>query len=177
VTPNSVAPSRWNIRGIQSRVFLLVGLGVLSTITVLGWIAWRSLALFSDRVLQGRETLASAIAVHVDQAVVRELKTLQQVAAAPGTDPQVDDEPAKLAALKSAYLRSELMDRTLIVDERGTPRWQEPPEAPLSAGFAKAVAAAGRECARPGPGRRPPLPVRSDAPLVRRTVRTGRWRD
>jgi signal transduction histidine kinase len=142
VTPNSVAPSRWNIRGIQSRVFLLVGLGVLSTITVLGWIAWRSLALFSDRVLQGRETLASAIAVHVDQAVVRELKTLQQVAAAPGTDPQVDDEPAKLAALKSAYLRSELMDRTLIVDERGTPRWQEPPEAPLSAGFAKAVAAA-----------------------------------
>ncbi len=108
MTPNTVSTRRWNISGIQARVFLLVGLGVLSTIIVLGWIAWRSLALFSDSVLKGRETLAASVAVQVDQAVVRELKTLQQIAAAPGTDPQLDDDAAKLAALKAAYLRSEL---------------------------------------------------------------------
>jgi signal transduction histidine kinase len=142
VTSGAAAPSRWNIRGIQSRVFLLVGLGVLSTIVVLGWIAWRSLTLFSERILQGRETLAAAVAVHVDQAVVREMKALQQVAAAPGTDPQLNDDEAKLSALKSAYLHSELLVRTIIVDDHGAPRWQEPPEMPLPAGFADAVAIA-----------------------------------
>ncbi len=148
MTPPAIAPGRIDIRGIQARVFLLVGLGVLSTILVLGWIAWRSLALFSDRVIQGREAIAATVAVQIDQAVLRELKTLQQVAAAPGTDPQIEDDGAKLAALKGAYLRSELLVRTMIVDDRGTPRWQEPPEASLPGGFGTAAAAA-LESARP----------------------------
>ncbi len=137
---DSPAPRRWNLRGIQARVYLLVGLGVMSCIVGLGWVAWQSLTLFTDRILREREMLASTLAQHVEQAVQRELKTLQQVAAAPGTDPQVDDDGAKLTALRAAYLRAELLQRTFIVDERGVLRWQEPAGPAPPEGLAAAVA-------------------------------------
>jgi signal transduction histidine kinase len=129
----SPSRSRWNVRGIQSRVGLLVVLGVLTSMLVPGWIAWRSLSALTDQILVERESIASAAARHLDNVIAREWSKLQDVATGPGIgSPRQDavDEAQVLAVLRTAYLRAELMHQAYVTDPEGRVRMREPEVAP-----------------------------------------------
>jgi HAMP domain-containing protein len=125
----SPSRSRWNIKGIQSRVGLLVVLGVLTSMLLPGWIAWRSLASLTDQILLERQGIASSATRHLDDVVAREWSKLQDVATGPGIASLHDDaasEAQVLGALRASYLRSELMHQTYVTDAAGQVRLREP---------------------------------------------------
>ena len=118
----------WNMRGIQARVILLVVLGVVASMLVPGWVAWRSVEALTERMLIERETDAAVAAQHLDNVVQREWRRLQEVASAPEL---VSAEGARtltprLEALRRAYLSGEILDRTFITDRAGRVRLAEP---------------------------------------------------
>jgi signal transduction histidine kinase len=121
--------SRWNVRGIQARVGLLVGLGAVVSMLVPGWIAWRSLDTLTGRVLVEREGTAATVARHLEDLVAREWSKLQEVATGPGIVAQRPDEDSAAqvqSGLRAAYLRAEVMHQTYVTDADGRVRWQEP---------------------------------------------------
>ena len=125
----SPSRSRWNTKGIQSRVGLLVVLGVLTSMLVPGWIAWKSLASLADQILLGRLGVATATTGHLDDIVAREWSKLQEVATGPGISSLRDDAESRaqvLSALRTSYLRAELMHETYVTDADGLVRLREP---------------------------------------------------
>jgi signal transduction histidine kinase len=125
----SPSRSRWNIRGIQSRVGLLVVLGVLTSMLLPGWIAWQSLASLADQILLGRLSVAAATTTHLDDIVAREWSKLQEVATGPGISSLHDNDESRaqvLSALRTCYLRAELMHDTYVTDADGRVRLREP---------------------------------------------------
>ena len=125
----SPSRSRWNIRGIQSRVGLLVVLGVLPSMLVPGWIAWRSLTARADQILSERLSVAATVTRHLDNVVAREWSKLQEVATGPGVatlGEHAGDEAQVLSALRGAYLRAEVMHGTYLTDAEGRVRFREP---------------------------------------------------
>jgi signal transduction histidine kinase len=94
-----------------------------------GWIAWRSLASLGDEVLLGRLGVAGAATRHLDDVVAREWSKLQEVATGPGVSSfhaDVEGRVQVLAALRTAYLRAELMHVTYVTDEAGRALLREP---------------------------------------------------
>jgi len=141
--------TRWNIKGIQSRVGLLVVLGVLTSMLVPGWIAWKSLASLAEHVLLGRLSVATATVNHLDDVVAREWSKLQEVATGPGMTSLAEggeSRAAVLSALRTAYLRAEIMHATYVTDADGVAVLLEPE---VAAGSAVTVPGA-REAARAG---------------------------
>jgi len=131
----SPSRSRWNVRGIQARVGLLVVLGVLTSMLIPGWIAWRSLGALTDRILLEREELAGTVARHVVEVIAREWSKLQDVATGPGITavrPDEADEARVLSVLRTSYLRGELMHQAYVTDQDGRVRLQEPEVTPLA---------------------------------------------
>lgn len=123
------AAPRHHVRSIQARVILLVVLGVVAAMLVPGWIAWRSLTALTDRVLIEREANATVTAHHIENVVQRDWRRLQEVAAAPETAGSQDGTPApspRFEALRNAYLKGELLDRSFVTDSDGRIVWQEP---------------------------------------------------
>ena len=124
----SPSRSRWNTKGIQSRVGLLVVLGVLTSMLVPGWIAWKSLASLADQILLGRLGVATAATGHLDDVVAREWSKLQEVATGPGiavacaTMPRA--APRSCRRCGPSYLRAELMHETYVTDADGRVRLQ-----------------------------------------------------
>jgi len=132
----SPSRSRWNIRGIQSRVGLLVVLGVVMSMLVPGWIAWKSLASLADQILLARLSVATATTGHLDDIVAREWSKLQEVATGPGISSLHDDADSRaqiLSALRTSYLRAELMHETYVTDADGRVRLREPAAATADA--------------------------------------------
>jgi signal transduction histidine kinase len=128
--------SRWNVKGIQSRVGLLVVLGVLTSMLLPGWIAWRTLASLADQILLGRQSIAEGAMRHLDDVVAREWGKLQEVATGPGISSLHDNAASQaqvLAALRAAYLRAELMHQTYVTDAEGRVRLTEPEAASAAA--------------------------------------------
>ena len=121
--------SRWNVRGIQARVGLLVGLGAVVSMLVPGWIAWSSLDALRTRVLTEREGTAATVAHQLDDVIAREWSKLQEVATGPGIGVLRPDEESAAqvqGGLRASYLRAELMHQTYVTDTEGRVRWQEP---------------------------------------------------
>jgi signal transduction histidine kinase len=141
--------TRWNIKGIQSRVGLLVVLGVLTSMLVPGWIAWKSLTSLAEHVLLGRLSVATATINHLDDVVAREWSKLQEVATGPGMASLAEggeNRAAVLSALRTTYLRAEIMHATYVTDADGLAVLREPE---VAAGPAVTVPGA-REAARAG---------------------------
>ena len=101
-------------RGLQTRVLLLVGFGMLASLVIMGTASWLSLKSLATQLLAERELLASSVAEHVDHVLQSDLETLQSVSAAPGVN--FDDqnpEPERLA-VGEANLRARLFDRVFL---------------------------------------------------------------
>ncbi len=147
----SPSRSRWNIRGIQSRVGLLVVLGVLTSMLVPGWIAWKSLASLADQILLGRLSVAATAVRHLDSVVAREWSKLQEVATGPGMASFSGDAAGQvqvLSALRAAYLRAEVMHGTYVTDVDGRILFREP-EQPASASLVLPGAREALQAGRP----------------------------
>jgi signal transduction histidine kinase len=111
-------PSRATTRSIQTRVMVLVASGVLTSILVPGWVAWRALDTVTEQALANRQADATLAAHHLEGVLAREWNKLQEVAAAPS--------PGPTDILRSVYFRAELMERTFVTDREGRVTYQEP---------------------------------------------------
>jgi signal transduction histidine kinase len=130
MTPLSLG-SAWTRRGIQTRVMLLVGVGVLASLAILGGAAWYALTAVAERLATGRELLARAVATHLDVVLEDELSILQGIPASPRFDLADGDPAPEDAAVRDAYLRSHLARRVLLVARDGRVLLAEPVGADL----------------------------------------------
>ena len=115
-------------RSIQARVMLLVALGVLVSIFVPGYVAWRALNEVTSRVIADTGNDASLAARHLEEVLNREWNKLQEIATAPAQVILPKGGPFVPPAdiLRSVYFRAELMERTFVTDESGRLAYQEP---------------------------------------------------
>ncbi len=141
MTPLSLG-SAWTRRGIQTRVMLLVGVGVLASLAILGGVAWYALTAVAERLAAGRELLAGAVATHLDVVIEDELSILQGIPASPRFDLADQDPQPEDAAVRDAYLRSHLARRVLLVARDGRVLLAEPAAADLPAPPAPLIAEA-----------------------------------
>ncbi len=176
----SPSRSRWNIKGIQSRVGLLVVLGVLTSMLLPGWIASKSLAALADEILSRRLSEATSATGHLVAVVDREWSKLQEVATGPGIAAHHDDAASQalvLSALRTSYLRAELMRDTYVTDAEGRVRLREPHAGPAD----PAVLPGAGEALRSGrptrhrPRERPERPRRLPLRAVPRLDGPGGW--
>ncbi len=127
------AREAWSRRGLQARVVLLVGVGVLAPMAIVGWAGWASLGELSRQVLTERQLLAKSVADHLEYVVRSNLEILQAVASAPRVDLEDPDPAPERAALREAYLRSHLLEGVFLLSKRGELLWEEPFRAPGAA--------------------------------------------
>jgi signal transduction histidine kinase len=114
MTPDG-AGRAWTRRGIQTRVLLLVGVGIVAALAILGSTSWVGLNALGARLASERVLLARAVAAHLDYVVQGDLEILQGLSRAPGVvlsdvRPQPDQ-----GVLRDAYLRSHLLERVFVV--------------------------------------------------------------
>lgn len=107
--------SAWTRRGIQTRVMLLVGAGVLASLAILGGAAWYALTAVADRLAGGRSLLARSVATHLDVVLEDELSNLQGIPASPRFELADEDPQPEVAAVRDAYLRSHLARHVMLV--------------------------------------------------------------
>jgi signal transduction histidine kinase len=125
-----MSPSRtssaWTRRGIQTRVVLLVGIGILAALAILGTTSWIGLNSVAGRLVAERQLLARSVAGHLDYVVQRDLEILQGISAAPGVDLTDTDLAPEEAALRDAYLRGHLVESVFLLGRSRTVLLQEP---------------------------------------------------
>lgn len=160
------AASRTTNRSIQARVMVLVASGVLTSILVPGWVAWKALDEVQAQTVVTHERDAMTAAHHVENVLQREWTKLQEIATAPlprtampttpapgtapGTAPDSGVSPSQI--LRSVYFRAELMERTFLTDELGRVTAAEPATAGVL-GQTVPDAAGVMESGRPGTSR------------------------
>lgn len=139
MTPLSVS-SAWTRRSIQTRVVLLVGIGILSGLATLGIASWVGLNGLVARLAEERQLLAGSVAEHLDYVVQGDMEILQGVASAPRVDAGTREALPEQSALRDAYLRAHLVERVFVVGqsraivaEEPGPRPGAPPPAPPAA--------------------------------------------
>ena len=142
MTPLSLG-SAWTRRGIQTRVLLLVGIGILAALATLGGTAWMGLNVLATRLADERAFLAGSVARHLDYVLQGELGILQGVSSAAAFDLTDDQTAAEEAALREAYLRSQLAHRVFLAGPDAVILLSEPgglgPEAPPLEGVRSAL--------------------------------------
>ncbi len=111
--PPTVNP-RGGRRGLQTRVLLLVGFGMLASLAIMGGASWLYLNSLGRQMLADRELLARNVASHVEYVLQGDLETLQGMSALPGVNfEDTDTEPERVAAGETS-LRARLLDRVLL---------------------------------------------------------------
>ncbi len=110
-------------RGLRTRIVLLTMAGTLGPIAILGWLSWSSVREMESQVLEEREQLAISIAAHVDWVVNSDLALLE------GVSPPLGPGSAQVeqAALREAYVRSNLLSRAFLLNHNGDILQAEPP--------------------------------------------------
>lgn len=105
----------WARRGIQTRVVLLVGAGMLAALGILGGASWMGLGAITTGLASERQMLAAAAGQHLGIILQGDLQVLQSVSAAISTEPTGRALEGAQVALKEAYLRARLLDRVFLV--------------------------------------------------------------
>jgi signal transduction histidine kinase len=116
----------WTRRGIQTRVVLLVGIGILAALATLGIASWIGLNGLVSRLASERQLLAMSVARHLDYVLQGDLEILQGVASAPRAELPDGDVLPDPAALRAAYLRAHLIERAFVVGRRQLVVLEEP---------------------------------------------------
>jgi signal transduction histidine kinase len=120
--------------GLQTRVFVLIGVGVVVPLVALGVASWMSLAGLRTELEDERRLLAASFAGHLDDVVSANLQLLQSVATASRVDPADSDADPEHAALREAFLHAHLMRRVFVADAAGAVVAEEPAAA-VGSGF------------------------------------------
>ncbi|HEY3380342.1 MAG TPA: ATP-binding protein [Vicinamibacterales bacterium] len=125
MAPAMTIPGRKR-RGIQTRVVLLVGIGILAALAIFGGTSFVGFNSLTERLAAEREMLARSIAAHLDYVVRSELEILQGVSGTPGVDLSDRDPSPEQSALRTAYLRSRLFERVFLIGRDGAVLLDEP---------------------------------------------------
>jgi signal transduction histidine kinase len=112
--PSNANRARPGRHGLQTRVLLLVGFGMLASLAIMGTASWLSLKSLAGQLLAERELLASGVAKHVDYVLQSDLETLQSVSAAPGVNFDDQDREPERLAVGEANVRARLFDRVFL---------------------------------------------------------------
>lgn len=123
----------WSRRGLQARIILLVGVGILSPMAILGWASWASLEDLSRQLLAERQLLAKSVANHLELVMRSNLEILQGVSSSPRVDLEDQDSAPERAALRVAYLRSRFLEGVFLLGAQGEVLWEEPSRSPGAA--------------------------------------------
>jgi signal transduction histidine kinase len=126
----STALKRRSRRGLRTRIVMLTLAGTLAPSAVLGWLGWSSIQSVEQQVLGERQQLATSVATHIDSKVRSELEQLTEVAA---TLERVAAQPPAVAkaALREAYLRSDLVSQVFYLDKEGNLVAEAPDSGPV----------------------------------------------
>ncbi len=146
---NRPGPRAADGRRLQTRIFVLIGVGVVVPLVALGSASWSSLRALRVLVDDERRLLAASFAEHLDDVVRGTLELLQGVATASGVDPGDADPGPERAALRTALLRSHLLQRAFVLDRAGGMVADEPAAVP-QAGLAAPAAEVAREALATG---------------------------
>ncbi len=117
----------WNRRGLQVRVMLLVGLGLLASMAIIGGVTWFYLEAMGRQLLAERADQARSVTSHVEYVLEEDLQTLQSISSAPAVNFEDGDLEPERTAVGDATLRSHLFDRVLLVDASGHWLWEHRP--------------------------------------------------
>jgi signal transduction histidine kinase len=121
----------WTRRSIQTRVVLLVGLGMLSSLAILGATSWMLLRGLGDRLVQERQYLAQSVARHADSVLQGDLQILQGLSPTVRLENTADVEAQLQPALRDAYLRCHALEAVFLYSPDGTLLAFEPADARL----------------------------------------------
>jgi signal transduction histidine kinase len=102
--------SPWDVRGIQARVLLLVGIGMLSSLAILGGAVWVTARSLTDQLMAERRLLARSFADHLEHVVASTFEILQNASTSPRVAVDDPDPVAVQGPLRDAYLRSHLLE-------------------------------------------------------------------
>ncbi|MGE5357918.1 MAG: ATP-binding protein [Bacteroidales bacterium] len=123
-----------NRRGLQVRVLLLVGVGLLASLLIMGGAGWLYLNSLAGQLLRERELLAESAAQHVEYVLQADFQTLQGISSAPGVNFEDRDVEPERAATGEASVRARLFDRVFIAGRSGD--WLSAQGAAAAAEFA-----------------------------------------
>ena len=112
--------------GIRTRMLLLVGTGVLSSLLILGWIVVSSINGLMEQMLAGRRALARTTAAHAEQAIGDLVEALSTASLNPRFDPHDSDPAPERQALHMARLRARVLESVLLVDRDGRVLAEDP---------------------------------------------------
>ena len=115
------------MKTLQTRIVLLIAIGMLVPMAILGWASWASLSELNRELLAGRQELAKSVAGHLEYVVRSDLETLQGVSSAYHVDLEDRDPGPERAALREAHLRSQFLERVFLLGSAGEVLWEEPP--------------------------------------------------
>jgi signal transduction histidine kinase len=104
----------WGRHGLQVRVLLLVGFGMLASLAIMGGASWLYLNSLGRQLLAEREMLARSVADHVDYVLRGDLETLQGVSSAPAVNFEDQDVQPERLAIGEATVRARLFDRVYL---------------------------------------------------------------
>jgi signal transduction histidine kinase len=110
---------RWNRRGLQVRVLLLVGFGLVASLAIMGGASWRYLNSLTAQLLAERELLARSAADHIDFVLQADLETLQGVSSAAGVNFEDANTEPERVAVSEANLRARLLERVFLAGRDG----------------------------------------------------------
>ena len=112
--------------GIRTRMLLLVGTGVLSSLLILGWSVVASIDGLMAPMLAGRRALARTTAAQAEQAVGELVEALSMASLNPRFDPRDADPAPERQALHLARLRARVLESVLLVDRDGRVLAEDP---------------------------------------------------
>ncbi len=115
--------------GLRTRVFLLVGVGVLGPGAVLAAALHSRLGQLDERLVAGRQNAVSAVAGQLDAELLEDLETLQRAASAPHVNLEDADDAAERAALRDLYLHARFPGGVFFLDASGRVVAEEPARA------------------------------------------------
>jgi len=116
----------WTRRSIQTRVVLLVGLGMLSSLAILGGTSWMLVSGLGRRLETERQFLAQTIARHADSVIQDDLQILQGLSSAVRLEAGSGLVAQQQLALKNAYLRFHAIESVFLYSRGGQMLAQEP---------------------------------------------------
>ncbi|MBI5067485.1 MAG: HAMP domain-containing protein [Deltaproteobacteria bacterium] len=123
----SAAPLRPQGRaGLRFRVLLLVGVGVLLPTAIVSALALSRLWAQDERMMQGSQQGAAALAAHFDAAITEELEVLQRLAsslAMGSPERSAEQDPERL---RRAFMGLRFVGGVFLLDEQGRLVLEEP---------------------------------------------------
>jgi signal transduction histidine kinase len=122
VPPRPMTPAQGVLpmgRGLQVRVLVLVGVGLLASLAIMGGAGWLYLNSLGRQLLREREMLASSIADHVGYVLQADLERLQGISSVAGVNFEDHDNEPERGAIGDANVRARLFDRVFLVNASG----------------------------------------------------------